>query len=554
MKTTVLGLDGADWKILNSLLEQGELPMLQKLMENGSHGVLNSTVPPNSPPAWASMITGVNPGKHNIFDFTCIDTSYDKVPIDAMSRISALPLWRIMNRFKMTTGIVNLPIHFPPEPVDGFMICGLVTPWSAEIYTHPPEISPKIGNPGEQWLIGKTLVNGGSPEAFLEEIKQKTRIQADWIIRLQNEYQPDFLFAVFDGTDKIQHFFWKYWDKTHPRHPKRTSKILMESISAYYRYIDSCLAEIIATRPESNFFIVSDHGFTGLSKDVYIENWLRQKGYLHLKETPVTSAETRYERMGHSLWNKLAASQGLKTALKNNPISRSLIFTFKERLNEKRKKARLNQNVDWSQTRVFFAGVSSQSLQVNLKGRESLGCVEVDQYNELVREVLSQVRGIIDPETGKPVLQAAYEKSEIYHGPWSQNSPDLVLIPENGYSLQEGFPDELVTPSFLYGMDRSGGHRPEGIFIACGPNIRRNPSMMNAQITDITPTVLYLNKLPIPDYVDGSVLTDLVDETYLASNPLEITDQITLSQSKSVEMTPEEKELLENHLRALGYF
>lgn len=78
--------------------------------------------------------------------------------------------------------------------------------------------------------------------------------------------------------------------------------------------------------------------------------------------------------------------------------------------------------------------------------------------------------------------------------------------------------------------------------------------MMNAQITDITPTVLYLNKLPIPDYVDGSVLTDLVDETYLASNPLEITDQITLSQSKSVEMTPEEKELLENHLRALGYF
>lgn len=554
MNTTVLGLDGADWQVIKPLLEQGELPALQKLMDRGCHGVLHSTIPPNSPPAWASMITGVNPGKHNIFDFTYIDSSYDKHPVDAMSRIAAPPMWRIMNQFGQTTGVVNLPIHFPPEALNGFVICGLVTPWSADVYTHPPEISREIGNPSEAWLIGKALVDGGSPEAFLEEIKQKTRRQADWILRLQKQYQPDFLFAVFDGTDKIQHFFWKYWDAQHPRHPKRAGKLLAESIPAYYRFVDACLAEIVAARQESNVFVVSDHGFTGLAKDVYIENWLAQHGYLRLKGKPLVAEETRYERMGHSLWNKFAANQKLKTALKNNRFSSQLIAAFKNRMNEKRNTARLNQNVDWSQTRVFFAGVSSQSLQVNLREREALGIVEPQQYDDLVAEVLSKVRNIVDPATGLPVLKAAYEKSAIYHGPWSQNSPDLVLIPQNGYSLQEGFPDDLIASSYLYGMDRSGGHRSEGIFIASGPDIRRNSALMEAQITDIAPTVLYLNQLPVPDYVDGSVLTNLIDEDYLAAHQVKITDKITLARSQSVEMTPEEKELLENHLRALGYF
>jgi predicted AlkP superfamily phosphohydrolase/phosphomutase len=496
MTTTILGLDGADWQIINPLLERDELPVIGSLIRNGCHGTLASTTPPNSPPAWASMITGVNSGKHNIFDFTYIDKSYRKVPIDAMSRIAALPLWQILNRFGRSTGVVNLPIHYPAEHVDGFVICGLVTPWSAEVFTYPPEISREMGSPAQNWLIGQTLVHGGSPEEFLNEIRHKTRTQADWILRLQKEYQPDFLMAVFDGTDKIQHFFWKYWDATHSRYDPMSSNLLKQAIPDYYRYVDACLGEIIQARSDSNIFIVSDHGFTGMEQDVFIENWLVQNGYLNLKTPPPSRVNVRYEKASRSVWNTLAGNQTLKAVLKGNKLSNWMIGKLKSQVQETNKNSELNQYVDWSSTRVFFAGVSSQSLQVNLKGREAFGIVEAEDYEALVHEVIAGLKTIRDPKNGKPVVKAAYEKEEIYHGDWAMNSPDLVVISEDGYSLQEGFPDHLVAMSHLYGMDRSGGHRPEGVYIASGPNIRRQERPLDAQITDIMPTVLYLNGIP----------------------------------------------------------
>lgn len=554
MTTTILGLDGADWQIINPLLERDELPVIGNLIRNGCHGTLASTIPPNSPPAWASMITGVNSGKHNIFDFTYIDKSYRKVPIDAMSRIAALPLWQILNRFRRSTGVVNLPIHYPAEQVDGFVICGLVTPWSAEVFTYPPEISHEIGSPAQNWLIGQTLVHGGSPEELLNEIKYKTRTQTDWILRLQKEFEPDFLMAVFDGTDKIQHFFWKYWDTTHSRHDPTSSVLFKQAIPEYYRYVDACLGEIIQARSDGNIFIVSDHGFTGMERDVFIENWLVQNGYLKLKTPPPPPANVHYEKASLSVWNALAGNQILKSILKGNTLSNWLIGKLKGQVQKTKKNSELNQYVDWSSTRVFFAGVSSQSLQINLKGREAFGIVEAEDYEALVREVISGLKAIRDPKNGKPVIKEAYEKEEIYHGDWSMNSPDVVIISEDGYSLQEGFPDHLVAMSNLFGIDRSGGHRPEGVYIASGPNIRRQEMPLDAQITDIMPTVLYLNGIPVPSYVDGRVLSEVVSEDYLRTHVMDRTDQIQLTQTPSAVMTPEEKELLESHLRALGYF
>lgn len=554
MTTTILGLDGADWQVIAPLLERNELPVINGLIRKGCHGTLVSTTPPNSPPAWASMITGVNPGKHNIFDFTYIDVSYRKVPIDAMSRIAALPLWQILNRFGLSSGVVNLPIHYPAENVDGFVICGLVTPWSADVFTYPPEISHEIGNPGQNWLIGQTLVHGGSPEEFLNEIRTKTRTQADWILRLQREYQPNFLMAVFDGTDKIQHFFWKYWDATHSRHDPMSDELLKQAIPEYYRYVDACLGEIIQERGDGDIFIVSDHGFTGIDRDVFIENWLVQNGYLNLKTPPPPPVDVRYEKASRSVWNTLARNQTLKTILKGNKFSNWMIGKLKSQVQETKKNSELNQYVDWSSTRVFFAGVSSQSLQVNRKGREAFGIVEVEDYEALVREVILGLKAIRDPRNGKPVIRAAYGKEEIYNGNWTVNSPDVVIISEDGYSLQEGFPDHLVAMSRLYGMDRSGGHRPEGIYIACGPNIRRQEMPLDAEITDIMPTVLYLNGIPVPDYADGRVLSEVVSEDYLRTHIMDRTDRIQLAPTPSSVMTPEEKEMLESHLRALGYF
>ncbi len=553
MTTTIIGLDGADWQIIDPMLTRGELPVLQTLIDNGCRGILHSTVPPSSPPAWASMITGVNPGKHNIYDFSYIDTLYRKQPIDAMSRISAPPLWRIMNQAGLSIGMVNLPIHYPPETVNGFIVCGLVTPSSARTFTYPPELGSEIGNAGEQWIIGQTLARGGSPREFLKEITEKTRRQADWILRLQKKYQPDFLMVVFDGTDKIQHFFWKYWDDTHPRHDLKASAFLKDAIPSYYRFVDACIGEVINARPDNDILIVSDHGFTGISQDVFIEEWLIQQGYLHLKSAPSAALNPKLENSKRFAWNALARIRTLKSFLKGNRLTSRFIEKLKGRVLQGNTSS-LNQNVDWSQTRVFFNGVSSQSLQINLQGREGEGIVSPENRSSIIREVIASLLQIRDPLNDRPVIRAAFAKEELYNGPCVNNAPDMTIITEKGYTLQEGFPHVLVRPSILHGMDRSGDHRSEGIFIASGPNIQKQEGHLEAQINDITPTVLYLNGLPIPDYMDGSVCTEWIRNSYLQGQPVEQTHDILPHHSQLEELTTEERKLLENHLRALGYF
>ena len=152
------------------------------------------------------------------------------------------------------------------------------------------------------------------------------------------------------------------------------------------------------------------------------------------------------------------------------------------------------------------------------------------------------------------MINTAFAKDELYEGFYAKNAPDVTIITENGYTLQEGFPHVLVCPSILFGMDRSGDHRSEGIFIACGPNIRKQETSLEARIIDIMPTVLYLNNIPIFDYIDGNIRTEWIKENCLQERPVEKTQDTFVLQPQIGEMTAEEREILENHLRALGYF
>ena len=551
MAIIVIGLDGADWQIIEPLINSGKLPAIQRLIDSGCRGILHSTIPPNSPPAWASMITGVNPGKHGIFDFTGIDENYRKVPLRMTSKLGVAPLWRILNANGITTGIINLPILYPAEPVDGYMVCGMVTPWNARVFTYPERLSQAIGNPKENWIIGEGLGSGKNLEVFFLEIRNKTRRQAEFVIEMSKEFKTTFLMAVFDGTDKMQHYFWKFWDPTHPRHDPQASQVLKYALDTYYMDLDTYVGRIIDRLGESDVFVVSDHGFMRQSQDFYIENWLLEEGYLQ-RAYPTVNAPNQVIRKTAIRIYQSAAFQKLKSIAKQPEILHRLRQHVKAAINN-RNAAR--DDIDWPKTRAYFAGVSSQAIKLNLKGREKFGIVhEGEDYTNLVAELKSRLKQYRDPASGLPVIREVYHRDEIYHGPRVMDAPDLVAISENGYLLQEGFPERLLNPSMQYGLDRSGSHRSEGIFIGSGPNIRAKSAALNAQIIDIMPTILYLSGLAIPNYVDGDVLTAAIQEEYLRRHPIERTDQSIDVQPGAGEMSPEEKASLEEHLRALGYF
>ena len=140
----LLGLDGATYDLLDPWMDAGLLPNLKDLLARGAKGVLRSTDPPTTPPAWTSVLTGVNPGKHGIFDFRDSFHRDPRRPLVSSRSMKAPRIWQILNAAGLRTAIMNVPITFPPEPLDGFMISGMMTPNDEADYTYPSELKARL--------------------------------------------------------------------------------------------------------------------------------------------------------------------------------------------------------------------------------------------------------------------------------------------------------------------------------------------------------------------------------------------------------------------------
>ena len=139
-KTLLVGFDAACWEYLDPLLRAGRLPTVQRLIDSGTWGTLQSTFPALTPTAWASIITGKNPGKHGVFDMVVRNPdTYEFMPTNAQLR-RGTPFWQRFNECGFRVGLVNVPFTYPPEPIDGFVVTGFGTPNSASDFAYPGEV------------------------------------------------------------------------------------------------------------------------------------------------------------------------------------------------------------------------------------------------------------------------------------------------------------------------------------------------------------------------------------------------------------------------------
>ncbi|MDP2662612.1 MAG: alkaline phosphatase family protein, partial [Dehalococcoidia bacterium] len=126
-RVTVVGIDGGTWKLLKPLMQDGVMPNLARLVEGGASGDLRSTLPPWTPTAWSSFATGKNPGKHGVFGFASQKADGSATWTSSKS-VRAASLWHILNQHGLTTGLLNVPMTYPPQEINGFMISGFPSP------------------------------------------------------------------------------------------------------------------------------------------------------------------------------------------------------------------------------------------------------------------------------------------------------------------------------------------------------------------------------------------------------------------------------------------
>ena len=534
----LIGLDGAEPSLVEPWMDAGVLPHLAQLRETGAFLPLSSTVPPATFPAWTTCVTGVNPGRHGIFDFTeAARGDYVLRFVNASAR-RAPTLWTILSKAGKRVGVLGVPATYPPERVNGFMVSGFDSPVCTAVdssFVYPSDLYSDVCDwrfaDFQETNIGPSWHDKALPK-LLEGIAVKESIAAKLLAR-----EPwDFFMVVFGESDTVAHHFWMFHDRNSPRHRPGHE----DAIRLIYERLDAAIGKLVkAAGDDVVVGIVSDHGFGGAGTGVvHLNNWLAKQGYL------------RFTSAGGSLLKKIALT------LVPDAWKGSLFRAFRGMAAGAESRSRFS-GIDWDHTRAWSEELNYfPSIRVNLKGREPCGQVEPSNYEDFCTDLCQRL------ESWEPVRKA-WRRDRIYSGECVDRAPDIVLelALENGYSHSclraRGGPSfRRIGPNeYLGGKERgmNGTHRPTGILLLSEPGTARATGDKGLQplvfavtagaahIQDVAPTVLDALGVPAPS-MDGSSLfrrSETASDLPYASSP--------------TSYSPDQAQAVEDRLRALGY-
>lgn len=557
-RALVIGLDGATFDLLNPLFARGLLPFLQSLVERSYSGTLLSTVPPISAPAWTTLITGVNPGTHGILQFVNLrpgkgDSSLNvaqEVFPGGMSVVNAdsirsVKLWDILSAAERRQVVMNVPLTYPPRPLNGVMVTGMMTPPSASVFTYPADLSKRLRDADYEIDLSVSEKEFDfDPERLICRLHEVLVKRRDAALQLLENEPWDFSMVVFTGTDRLQHRFWKYLVPGFPEYDSVQGVQLRPRLEEYFKDLDQAVAELVNhAGPDTVTFILSDHGFGPVS-----ERTIHRLSVMQALGLSKAGTKSGIARLRSVLEGYLGLTPDQVRKLAATLLPRRWI----SRLEAKARNAQLAasaQDPAYSVTLHEYVG----GIYIN---REQFG--DEDLRGAFRREIVSGLRELLDPDTGTRLVAGIYTREELYSGPASEECPDIVFYVTPGYGLSGGAgPRGRIVAPKRSEPNKQGTHRDEGIVLISGPNINGKQGVRE-RLMDVTSTILYSLDVPIPSTMDSRPILEAFDQRFVASHPPRYADVLLesgVSDTRESEpwVSEDDAEQLLARLRGLGY-
>jgi predicted AlkP superfamily phosphohydrolase/phosphomutase len=553
-KVLFIGLDGSTFDVLDPLMKRGLMPRLQNFIDEGVRGLLETTIPPITPTAWVSWMTGKNPGKHGVFEFLLRRKGTGALPDQPVSSRSrdGLPFWDVLGQLGKQAIVTNMPCTYPPTMANGVMVSDFLTPRGRRDFTFPQNLLEEIENKfGPYQLYITEVYSRGKVDNILnqlfDELEYKTKVN----LYLMEQYGWDVFATHYWGTDRFQHELWHLLDESHPFFDRKEHLAHIGRIHDYWGAVDSTLGKLFDAVGDATIYLGSDHGFGPIKKFLCFNVWLINEGLLVLKRDAMTRFKRGLFRLG--LTPDLAYRSAMKLGLAH--VRLSVGVSNRSSLMKIANSLMLSlEDVDWSRTTAFSKGNYGQ-IFINLKGRESHGIVEPGgQYDSILNTVIEKLRALTDPDTNQPLIGPVWRREDLYTGPHTDESPDIQFLPADMSNKPLGTLDltsnRFITP--VYG--NSGDHRMHGILLGRGSELKRGATVEGARIIDYAPTILHSFGAEIPSDMDGRVLENIFTQEYLRSNPVRISDAACYEEvEKTGAMTDEESDEIRERLRGWGY-
>lgn len=527
-KTLILGLDGATWRLFRPLIDEGKLPNIASLLASGASGVLHSSIPPLTAPAWTNFQTGANAGKHGVFDFRIFDRTSRTLKLVNSREICMPTLWQIASAAGYRVVTVNVPMTFPPQPVNGLVIGGMLAQNVDSSLVYPPERFQEIMGRHPDYRVSPPVVSQRGVMGRRAYIAANIQVEArrcDLALDLIRNEPWDLFMVQNQCLDYIQHSYFHLMDPSAAEFDPQG----YEEVLGFYRAMDENVGRLVeAAPPNTDVILVSDHGFKIQHRLIHLAPWLRAQGYLvedidarqRLLQA-LRKADIFKLRRHFAHW-VLRGKQARFSAAASNALGR----------------------IDWQRSRAYMAIGSV------------FGCIYINRQNDrdmegLLSEITEKLSALIDPKTGRKVVTRILRGQEIYHGPLAENGPDLIIEPAEDYAF--GAPSLVAHQSPFTDIDFEleipGGHHPDGILIWSGGNILPKHNL-EANLMDIAPTILGRLGIPVPEHMDGRVLVDLF------SPPLSFEQQkwnLGDAGEPGAGYSAEDESALQKRLHDLGY-
>jgi predicted AlkP superfamily phosphohydrolase/phosphomutase len=434
-RVVVIGLDGTPASYMRRRLAEGALPSMKKVFDQGSLTEIKSVHPPVSCVAWSSMMTGKNPGKHGIYGFIDRTPGTYSIFLPNSGTMSGLTLWEILSEKGRSVIVMNVPVTYPPREVNGYMVSGFDAPRLGGA-TYPDTLAPRLKTQDyeidiDPWKARENLDN------LYPDLVRVFEARVGAFFNLYSEKKWDFAILHIMETDRLFHFMWEHMEQGHPKYAKQ--------FADFFSLIDAFFARLAKELgDEVTLIVMSDHGFCSLKREVYINRFLEQRGYLAYKP-------------------------GEPKQLSDIDPARTRAFTL-------------------DPGRVF----------VNLKGREPEGSVEPDKYLELRGELQSALLGLTD-EGGDKVVKDVFTRDQIYQGENFEHAADLVVNPVNGFDVKGAFGKKALTGKGpIVGMHTYD----DAMLFIKGHAL----TVEGASVMDVAPTILKIMEIDVPPDMDGRPL------------------------------------------------
>jgi predicted AlkP superfamily phosphohydrolase/phosphomutase len=514
MRTIAIGLDGCSWNVLEPLLETGQLPNLSALRERGAHGVLESTVPFFTGPAWCSFATGGSPAAHGIYDFMMLRAD-GTLSVASQSDLRRRTYYQYLGREGKRSVLINLPLD-----QDGCEGAVIVNSW----LTDDGRRMLPLGRQERYERLLKAYRTFPTDPSDLNELCEIERARFDLARELFLAEPWDHFFCLFSSTDWLGH--------TATGAFLRGDDDARGAFLRLYRQLDEYIGWFLAHADGATTIVLSDHGQCAETAVLRINAILLDAGFVTLAEEAAQNPSPFFvDRRPQP--KKIHVPAAL-ARYRTNPVIRQAALLAKRALRRSLgvELTRAMHRVDRAASRAFSPTDASFAVYTR-------GCDDDDI--ERIREALLAV----SLRDGRDALDSVWTVEELYGRPSDPSGPTFLFAPSEGVRPSATIKDRIVD---LPRDSARGCHQRSGILLLAGPGVRAC-ELPTASIMDVAPTLLWAMGEGIPADADGRPLFEAFEHAFVDARPVTETESAP-PESEGIHRHSEE---VARRLKALGY-